>query len=570
MRDSFSMFRLSMIRLLPAALALVLAGLYAPAFGRYFVSEDFLILRRLARPDFWAVAAESFAGPWLGVTFVQFYRPLSSLLLQVEVALFGVQPAPYLVTHLAVHAFNAWLLARWLRRFAPARPPAEAALAALVFACYPLHPNTVVFVASFATLFAATFLLLALNCHEDKRPWAATACVGAALLCYEQAVFFPVWLLLHAAWDQRTWRPAALKNLLAPLGVLALYLVGRRLAMGASLGGYATFHERLSAPWELVRPALENICRLFWPSYGRPLDGVWLAVAAAGLLTIVQWAWRRRKSEPEAATLALSGLAQLGLALAPFLYVGVVPGNGRYFYLASIGVVLTLLGVGQLLANRAPRLPSAVLGVALLAALWLARPVIAAYGEAGTLSRQIQQQLLQARAGQDGKPLFVAGRPTFVFRSGVPVAQVFHWGLGDALLPPFVPLDARVFPVPELSDAELAPLAPLGLVRWSEGGLTPIVAAIPSLLDSRMEGANGWTLRFAPASEARYRLLVSARGGVLELDLGPGAGGRACVPEPFATSMRRLYPGDPIYVWLDARTAGGAHAASRVWMLPGG
>lgn len=556
-----------MLRLLPAALALALAGLYAPAFGRYFVSEDFLILRRLARPDFWAVAAESFTGPWLGVTFVQFYRPLSSFLLQSEIWLFGVHPAPYLVAHLAVHAFNAWLLARWLRRFAPARPPAEAALAALVFACYPLHPNTVVFVASFATLFAATFLLLALNCHEDGRPWAATACVGAALLCYEQAVFFPIWLLLHAAWHGRTWRPAALKTLLAPFGVLALYLVGRRLALGASLGGYATFHERLSAPWELVRPALENICRLFWPSYGRPLDGIWLAATTAGLVTVVQLAWRRRKSEQEASTLALSGLALLGLALAPFLYVGVVPGNGRYFYLAAIGVVLTLLGVGRLLATQAPRLPSAVLGVALLAAVWLARPVIAAYGEAGQLSRQIQQSVLQARASQnDGAPLFVAGRTTFVFRSGVPVAQVFHWGLGDALLPPFIPADARVFPVPELNDAELAPLAPLGLVRWADGGLTQVAAPPPPILESRLEG---WTLSFAPAPGARYRLLASARGGVLELDLASGADGRAKVPEPFATSMGKLYPGDPIYVWVDERRPSGAHAATRVWTLPG-
>ncbi len=69
-------------RLLPAALlAPILLFAYRAGLARDFTSEDFLILRRLGDGGFWQRAAESFTGPWLGASFVPFFRPFSSLLL---------------------------------------------------------------------------------------------------------------------------------------------------------------------------------------------------------------------------------------------------------------------------------------------------------------------------------------------------------------------------------------------------------------------------------------------------------------------------------------------------------
>ena len=82
-----------------ALAALCVAG-YARALGRYFVSEDFLILRHLASAPLWETAWAHLTGPLLGVTFVEFYRPVSAFLLHGELLLWGTLPAPYLLTHL--------------------------------------------------------------------------------------------------------------------------------------------------------------------------------------------------------------------------------------------------------------------------------------------------------------------------------------------------------------------------------------------------------------------------------------------------------------------------------------
>ncbi len=60
------------------ALAALCAAGYARALDRYFVSEDFLILRQLASASLWEAAWAHLTGPLLGVTFVGFYRPVSA------------------------------------------------------------------------------------------------------------------------------------------------------------------------------------------------------------------------------------------------------------------------------------------------------------------------------------------------------------------------------------------------------------------------------------------------------------------------------------------------------------
>ena len=71
--------------------ALCLAG-YGRALGRYFVSEDFFVLRRLAEGDFWPTAWDQLTGPLLGISFVKFYRPVSAFLIQAEHQLWGADP----------------------------------------------------------------------------------------------------------------------------------------------------------------------------------------------------------------------------------------------------------------------------------------------------------------------------------------------------------------------------------------------------------------------------------------------------------------------------------------------
>lgn len=567
--------------LLPVATLAVLVALYAPTFGRSFVSEDFLIIRRLGAGEFWATVAAAFQGPWLGIEIVKFFRPVSSFLLQVELALFGLDPLPYGLVHFGVHLLNAGLFARFLRRLDPAAPPAEVWLGAGLFAAYPLHPNTVVFIASFATLFATTLVLAALLAG----PKARLAWLGLALLAYEQAVFFPLWLTCWAL-GQELWagdgpRSGAVWHRLLAVGrrampawvVLALFLGLRHGALAAAVGGYPSFLQGV-APWALLDQGLQNIARLFFPVYAWPLPtGCQGVVVAAGLAVawlVWQGSWSSERPEASRASrLMAAGGCWLVLALAPFVFVGVVPGNGRYFYLPSLGAVMLLLGLGRRLL--APRVRQMGLAFTLLATFGSLHGLVSAHVEAGELANTLKGQLqaLGPAPGTAAGRVFVVDRPTFITRWGVPVAQVYHWGLADALLPPFSPGPApEVYVVPHLQGQELFPLLArpeLGqTVQWRDGGIHPLAAEgspVPTLPAAR----DGWALTFQPRDGAGYRLVVLAPGNAAAT---PVPASSPAQPDPaLLRSMASLYPGQPVFLWLEERDPQGQLATSTIFTL---
>lgn len=542
-------------------LAPILLLAYRSGLGRGFVSEDFLILRRLGSGDFFARAAEGFTGPWLGASFVPFYRPLSSLLLQVELFFFGLRPLPYLLLHLAIHAICVLLVAAWLGRLSPAAERREIFLAALLFALYPLHPNTILFVASFATLFATFFLLATFYLEATGRRWPALATALPALLSYEQAVVLPALLLLFNLATHSDSLRDRLRRLW-PYFALALAFLLLRSAMLGSLGGYAGFRERLADPAGLLSSFGELLTRLFLPFFGLPAPRplAWAVVAA---LVVVAGLGIRRRKEP-GARLLLAALAAIPVSQAPFFFAGVVPGNGRYFYLASVWMAIVVWQALRLLP-RPGRLAAPALGaLALLFFLGLGQ-VVAVYGDAAARVRSVRTALEAAPPGR----LFVAGRPYFVYRWGVPVAQVFHWGVSDAMMPPFTARrDLEVYPLPELSDADLAPLLgrpDLGQVtRLGEGDhllpASPPLRSPAVLAATPAEGRPALRLTLPPG--ATGRLVVLARGGPSLLPLQPAAGETlAEVPQETFAGMRRLYEG-PIFVWVEARGGDGGLVAS--------
>lgn len=555
-------------RLLPAALlAAILLFFYRGGLGRDFTSEDFLILRRLGSGEFWARAAEGFTGPWLGATFVPFFRPFSSLLLQTELWLFGPRPLPFLLLQLAVHGATSLLLAAFLGRLLPAAKKTEIFLAVLLFALYPLHPNTVLFVASFATLFATFFLFAALLLEATGRRPAALAAGALALLSYEQAVVFPALILLFDLAAKpgglsRRWR-------LWPYFALAAIYLALRGAILGDLGGYAGFRARLFDPAALGASLAEVAGRLFVPHFGIAATPL-LSLGVVAVLALAAGFAVARRAEP-GPRLLLAALAAIPVVQAPFIFTGVVPGNGRYFYLASALVAIVAWQALRLLP-RAEKLTAPLLaGLALLAGAALA-PVVAVYAEAADRCSAIRASLEALPPGR----VFVAGRPLFLERWGVPVAQVFHWGLADAILPPFSPRrDLAVYPLPELSDAELAPLLlqpELGrAVRLAEGDRATLLTAAEGAagaapLEARLEAG---TIRFAAPPEAnRLRLVVLTQGGPSVLDLEANVGElTARVPAATLDGMGRLYPGAPIFAWVAADLPNGGRAATPVFEL---
>lgn len=547
-------------------LAPILLLAYRGGLGRGFASEDFLILRRLGSGDFWTRAAENFAGPWLGASFVPFYRPFSSFLLQVELFFFGVNPLPYLLLHLAIHAGCVLLLAAWLGRLLPAAGRLEIYLAALLFGLYPLHPNTVLFVASFATLFATFLMLATFYLEAAGRRGLAFAAAALTLLCYEQAVVLPALLLLF---DLATGAPHPIRARLGrwwPHFAMAFAFLLLRSATLGSLGGYAGFRERLLDPGALAFSFAELLTRLFVPFFALPAPRflTWGVVAALAILAGVAI---RRRTEP-GARLLLAALAAIPVSQAPFFFSGVVPGNGRYFYLAAAFTAIVIWQALRLLPSP-HKLAAPVLGAVALLFFWGLGQVVAVYGEAAARVRSVRAALEAAPPGR----LFVAGRPYFVYRWGVPVAQVFHWGLSDALMPPFTARrDLEIYPLPELSDPDLAPLLgrpDLGQVArlGEDDRLLPATPprGAPAVL-AAMAVAGRPALRLTLPPGATGRLVVLARGGPSLLPLRAAEGEMlAEIPPDTFEGMRRLYEG-PLFAWVEARGSdGGLVAATAVF-----
>lgn len=551
--------RASLLWLFPP---LLLLG-YREGLGRSFTSEDFLILRRLGSGDFFERMAESFTGPWLGASFVPFYRPISSLLLQVEMGLFGKDPFPYLVCHLLVHLGCTLLLAAWLGRLLPSASRAEIALAALLFGLYPLHPNTVLFIASFATLFATFFLLAALYLEAaDRRGWAMVV-APLALLSYEQAVALPFLILLF---DWAT-RPAGLRQRLRlwPYFLMtAAYLWLRGSVLGR-LGGYNDFGARLRDPWAAIEALVDVLQRLFVPIYAIPA-GPALSLGVLAALTVFAGIALYRHRE-EGSRVLLAALLAIPLVQAPFFFTGVVPANGRYFYLAAIPAAIVLWQGLRLVTSRwSGAIVPAALSVVAATSFWGLSEVTAVYREAADRADRIRQELETLPPGR----VFVAGRPFFAEKWRVPVAQIFHWGLADALEPPFTDRqDLDVFPLPELSAEDLAPLLnrpDLGLFMQlgPDDRLRPIAAPRrPDLIEAHHDGS---TLELQNTGSGALRLVVLAQGGPTVLSLP--AGELIEVPADLLESMRRLYDA-PFFIWIDVRSEEGRTlGATQVFELP--
>ena len=220
--------------------------------------------------------------------------------------------------------------------------------------------------------------------------------------------------------------------------------------------------------------------------------------------------------------LSLFGLATIAISQAPFAFVGVVPANARYWYLASIGLAWLLVGVlavlgsmllttvraGSELAGReaGPLRPSRFMLVAgfIIVALYgfalrdNLRWHTAAADEVDAVRAAVRAAFERGDVSAE-TPMVVAGVPDFVQHPpGVNVAQVLHWGLSDSFRPPFVSKAVPVYPVLYLEADRLLPLVRDGaaaVYRWRGSRLEALGAGLA--------GEEGASPESCVSSEAR-------------------------------------------------------------------
>jgi hypothetical protein len=586
------------------AVLLTVLAFYAPFLGRGFVSEDFLLVRlHLERPP-WRDPLGLFAGPWLGLTDVfRFYRPVASLLFGFETALFGGWSPGYHALHLGVFLGLVALVFRLLQRVATLRDGDGSAgsgaqpgvwLGALFFALYPLAPNSVSWVSAFPNLFGAFFTVLA---AERWVAWTSTgrrrtiACsvvaFGCALGCYESAVALPAWLLLFEL--VRDGSRSSQRRALPALGLVGLlaaaYLAWRRHLFGEVLGGYGELADRLrDADPTLLATVPRSLLRLPAPWFGVPRPAIEVAAAVCVAALLAAWCFAQR-GKWAAWRPAVLGVGWAVVFLAPFRFELVWPANGRYWTLASIGMALLPLALLQ-----RPAGPSHG-GRRVLRHLAVAAILMLVARNATLLLRHLDRMdraadLAGAIADEIGRvasdeTVFVTDVPRFVRDGrGVNWAQVFHYGLRDAVAPPHRSTTIDAVPLPWRSEADVRRLALDHQVwRWDDerGRLVPLRprrSQLPPLLEVAGPAPEDGLMRVEDLAAVAPRI-VDPPAGSVTARVVLVAGGNSTVathplppldppfPAAFAALWNQLDPGRQWW-WVETRDA-----ANRVTAVSG-
>lgn len=388
-----------------AALVALTVLAYLPALRAGFVWDDDAYVTQNATLR----TVDGLARIWLVPGSVPQYYPLTFTSFWIEHRLHGDAAAPYHLTNVLLHALNALLVWRVLRRLAIP----GAWLAAAVFALHPVHVESVAWITerknvlSGAAYLAALLAALRIADAPTRSPRPAEAALvvllfGAALLAKTVTCTLPVALLVILWWRRGTVERRAV------VATLPLF------ALGAALALVTVWMERthvgargaLFALGPLDRVLIAGralwfyVATLAWP---HPLSFVyprWTVDPA------VWWQWLF----PLAAVAALAALwlargrigrapfaAALGFAatLAPALgFVDVYPMRytfvaDHYQYLASLFVIVP---VAALLTTTAPRLGTAAPALAalllvVLAALTWQRTLV--YADEETLWRDV-------------------------------------------------------------------------------------------------------------------------------------------------------------------------------------
>ena len=343
-------------RWLAAALgvALVAIAAHAVTLRAGFVWDDHVLIEanpRLVPPLDLAglFGGHAFGGArgLAGERVIEYYRPLSTLSLALDRALWALRPFGYHLASVLLHAAASVALLLLLR--ARCRSLLAALAGALLFALHPVHVEAVAWASARNELLAGLFVILsALGFDAYQRKGGAPAAIGCvaaagvALLSKESAVTLPA-LAVLLAFTRRERRRPALGLALALALVTAGYLLLRSRIV-APLAEPHAFGERL-----LAAPALLalNLKLLVFPaglSVFHDLEVAGLvrgSALALGLAALVAWgaglvwAWRRDR------LLAL-GLAWMPLALLPVSGLAGFTRPAllaeRYLYLPSAGI----------------------------------------------------------------------------------------------------------------------------------------------------------------------------------------------------------------------------------------
>ena len=417
--------------------AIVSFAIYAPTIAIGFLHDDFLHLDYVARAvlkgdthDFLA----NFYSNWGGSDLMRSYRPLVSLSIFTDFLFFNTHAAGYHVTNIllvCVCALFVGLIASEISGAYGNRMRAVTAIwAALLFAAYPLHVESVAWIIGrvdlLCTLFylASLYYFLRLRLIEEKPYiWLSLGCFLLSLVSKEMAVTLPavatVFALLVPSRLDNSMQEAnryLVKNIIRRptklewqalgglWGLLAVFAILRTLLLGDAVGGYggsglslilSSFANK-GALLKIIVPANEEVI---------PLSKQLISIGSIVYLGAFVFAALRCLVTPSLircfVALALFG----GIALLPTFQVWNIAPNlcgSRLFFLSSaalaIGIALAFVPSEDSIDKRSTKVVSAVgavfLAFTLVLFCYLAHKNVSTFVEAGARVKRLKQELI--------------------------------------------------------------------------------------------------------------------------------------------------------------------------------
>jgi tetratricopeptide (TPR) repeat protein len=386
------------------ALALVTAAAYLPVLGGGFVNyDDDLYVTDVAEVRA-GLTPEGVAWAFTSTQGANWF-PLTRISWMLDAGLFGLEPAAFHATSLALHVLAAVLLYGALCRMTRAWAPSLAVAA--VFALHPLHVESVAWVAARKDVLSGVFFMAALYAHarqaEGRRApaWAAGvfAAMALGLMAKPMLVTLPCVLLLLDWWPlgrlsddagrllpRRVARAALEKLPLFALAAAASAVTVAAQRAGGALQGLERFPLAVRLETAIDAVAI-YLLKTVWPTglavfHPHPEGGLptWRTVlAAAVLLALSAGAFALRRRAP---WWAVGWLWFLGM-LVPVLgvvQVGEAAHAERYSYLPQTGLALA---VAWALHRWAAGRPARVRGLAAGWALALLVLGLVTFAQAG-------------------------------------------------------------------------------------------------------------------------------------------------------------------------------------------